>query len=61
MGFRIVYLIVTKWLWDPDDDKPKKNTIRMGMHIIIKQMGIVDQKNWAKSVTHEKWLTMPPN
>jgi hypothetical protein len=36
-----------------------KNTMRMGMHKIVKQMGKVNPKNRSKTL--EKWLTMTPN
>ncbi len=61
MGPLIVYLISTKWLWDPHVGKPKKNIVGMGVRIIVKQMGKVDLKNWAKTVIHEKWLMVTPN
>jgi len=39
----------------------KKNTVGMGMDKIVKQMGKVDLKYWAKIVTFEKWLIMTLN
>jgi hypothetical protein len=33
----------------------------MGVHIIIKQMGKINPKNQAKTITFEKWLIVTPN
>ncbi len=41
--------------------KLRKNTMKMGVRRIIKQMGKVETKNWTKTVTFEKWLTMTLN
>jgi hypothetical protein len=61
MGSFVVYLIPTKWLWDPHVKKLEKNIVGMGMHRIVEQMGKVNSKNWAKIITFEKWLFMTPN
>jgi hypothetical protein len=42
-------------------EQPKKNTVGMGMHKIVEQMGKVDPKNQTKIVILEKWLIMTPN
>jgi hypothetical protein len=33
----------------------------MGVRKIIEQMEKIDPKNWAKTLTFEKWLTMTLN
>jgi hypothetical protein len=50
MGPPIVYQTLTKWLWNPHVKKPKKNTMEMGVHRIVEQMGKVDLKNQVKTV-----------
>jgi hypothetical protein len=54
MGPPIMYLTSMKWLWDPHVEKPKKNTMGVGMHKIIKQMGKIDLENRVNIVTLEK-------
>jgi len=61
MGSPIVYLTLTKWLWDSHVGKLDKNTMGMGMDRIIEQMGKVDSKNQTKAVILEKWLIMTTN
>jgi hypothetical protein len=41
--------------------KPEKNTVGMGVHNIVKQMGKINLENQAKIVTLENWWTMTPN
>jgi hypothetical protein len=41
--------------------KPNKNTMGMGMHKIIEQMGKVDLENRTNIVTLKKWLTVTLN
>jgi len=60
-GFPIVYLTLTKWLWNPHVKKPGKNIMGMGVCKIVKQMGRVDPNNQAKTVTLEKWLIVTLN
>jgi hypothetical protein len=61
MGPPIVYLILMKWLWDIHVGKLKKNTMGMGMDKIVKQMGKVDLKIWAKTIIFFKWLIVTLN
>jgi hypothetical protein len=35
-----------KWLWDLIVKKLEKNTMRMGVHKTVKQMGKGDSKKW---------------
>jgi hypothetical protein len=60
-GSLIMFLIPMKWLWNPHVGKPKKNTMRMDVCIIVKQIENFDPKNWMKIVTCKKWQTMIPN
>jgi hypothetical protein len=50
MGPPIMYQTSTKWLWNPDVKKPKKNTMGMGVHRIVEQMGKVDLENQVKTI-----------
>jgi hypothetical protein len=62
VGLRhIVYLILKKWLWNPHIGKLERNTVGMGVHKIIKQMGKTDPKNYAKIIILEKWLVVTSN
>jgi hypothetical protein len=45
MGPLVMYLTLTKWLWNPHIEKPKKNTMGLGVHKIVEQMGKVDLDN----------------
>jgi hypothetical protein len=45
MGLLIVYLISTKWLWDPHVGKLEKNIVGMGVRKIIEQTKKVDLEN----------------
>jgi hypothetical protein len=38
-----------------------KNTVGVGMHRIVKQMGKVDLRNQTKIIVPEKWLIMTSN
>jgi hypothetical protein len=49
MGPPIMYLTLTKWLWNPHFEKPRINTIGMGMCKIVKQMGKFDPRNQGRS------------
>ncbi len=61
MGPLVMYLTPTKWLLDPHVDKFENNTVGMGMHKIVKQMGKADLKNRMKIVTPKKWLIVTQN
>ncbi len=52
-GSLIMYLILTKWLWNPHAKKCKKYIMGMGMHRIVKQMVKNDPKNQAKTIIPE--------
>jgi hypothetical protein len=41
---------------DPHVGKLEKNTMRMGVHKIVKQMGKTYPNNWAKIITPKEWL-----
>jgi len=49
-GSLIMYLILTKWLWNPHVKKPKKYIMGMGMHKIVEQMVKNDPKNQVKTI-----------
>jgi len=42
-------------------EKPKKNTVNMGVHRTVKQMGKNDSKKQKKTVIFFKWLTVTTN
>jgi hypothetical protein len=56
MGPFVVYLILTKWLWNSHVGKPKKNTMGIGVHKIIEQMEKNDLNNWANCNLRKGWL-----
>jgi hypothetical protein len=58
MGPPIMYLTLTKWLWDYHVKKLEKNIVEMGMHKLIEQMGNVDLENLTKTITLKKWLVV---
>jgi hypothetical protein len=43
-------------IMDPHVGKLEKNSMGMGVHKIVEQMGKVYPKNWAKIVTPKEWL-----
>jgi hypothetical protein len=53
MGPLVMYLISMKWLWNPHVKKLEKHIMGMDMHWFIEQVGKVDLKNWAKTITLE--------
>ncbi len=61
MGPPIMYLTLTKWLFDLHVGKSKKNIVGMGMHKIVEQMGKTYPKNWAKTIIPKKWLIVQLN
>jgi hypothetical protein len=61
MGPPIVYLIPTKWLWNPHVGKLKKYIVGMGMCKIIEQTGKFDPKNLTKTVIPKKWVIVTSN
>jgi len=61
MGLSVMYVTLTKWLWNTPVKKFDKNTMGMNVHKIIKQMKKYDPENWTKIVISKKWLTMTLN
>jgi hypothetical protein len=53
MGPIVMYLTPMKSLWDPHVKKPEKNTMGMGVHNIIKQMGKTNIESQTKTITFE--------
>jgi hypothetical protein len=47
MGPFIMYMTLTKWLWNFHVGKLDKNTMGMGMHKFVKQMEKPDLNNWV--------------
>jgi hypothetical protein len=42
-------------------EKLENNTLGMGMHRIVEQMGKNDLENWVKIITPETWLIATSN
>jgi len=45
MGCLVMYLTPMKWLWNTHVKKTEKNTVGMGVHNIVEQMGKTNLEN----------------